>query len=165
MTLRRITDHPRFRGSLGPDHPAHDHVRYLESLSDAEGLIQGEPPEDDEMDLDVAELILEPEELMERAIKRRLQVGLSICRDCINMQDRRAWWKKLFFPEGVLPTDLLCKTFLRKQVRNPITGKEGYLPEGTHIPSHAFGQDPYPPCVCVNPSGTCRMFSPKITYR
>ena len=165
--VTNIRVHPRFRPKLDPDDPNFERDQYLR-WSDEGSLPPPVPVEDrdliDDTHLDMLEQLEERPPDKEPQM-RDLKIGLSVCRDCKFVTDRRSWWRRFFLPDNAQASDLFCMDFPRKRVRNPITGREGYLPEGTQIPSHAQAAEPVAPCHSVNPTGTCRYFQVKITYR
>lgn len=176
--MSNVTDirkHPKFRPKLDPDSPTYERDRYERHLNDSDV-----PPGDQDLmddtyfDLleerdpleDLEERPMEMQELLSKAGLGGAQMAqLSICSHCELKKDRRSWWRRFFLPDSATVMDLLCTAFPRKHVRNPITGRVGYLPEGTQISSHAQTKQAFAPCLVVNPIGTCRLFKPKITYR
>ena len=61
--------------------------------------------------------------------------------------------------------DLVCRAFPGMKAINPVTGKEGYIPQGSKVASLAEERHIYPRCALINVIGSCGLFKPKITYR
>jgi hypothetical protein len=160
-----IRRHPKFQGRLNPEDPNYERDQYLRYFD--EGAIRPPRPIEDCDQLDDLDALMDLEEREEKPVAtrtRQVQVGLSVCRDCSFKHDRRSWWRRFFLPDSAQATDLSCQAFARRLIRNPVTGREGYLPEGPQIPAYAQ-EEAFPRCILVNPIGTCAQFKPKITYR
>jgi hypothetical protein len=129
---------------MGPD-PTQEELDYLASLD-----FQADP----------LESLQTREEL-----KPKPEVLLSICAACEYKKDVRPRWKRFLFPNRAALEDLVCRAFPGTRAINPVTGKEGYIPQGTQIASLAEACHIYPRCGLVNVIGACGLFKPKITYR
>ena len=136
------SEHRLLMDEMGPD-PTKEELDYLASLD-----FQADPLEN----------LQTREEL-----KPKPEVRLSICADCEFKKDVRSRWKRFFSPNGAGINDLVCRAFPGMRVINPVTGKEGYLPQGTRIASMAEEHHVFPRCALVNVIGACGLFKPKIT--
>lgn len=156
-----IRDHPKWREKNEhrllmdemPSDPSQADLDYLASLDDQEdplGLHSRSPLED----LQTRE---EP--------KPEPKYLLSICVACEFKKDVRPRWRRFLFPNGAALEDLVCRAFPGMQAVNPVTGKEGYIPQGTQIASLAEEHHQFPRCGLINIIGACGLFKPKITYR
>lgn len=157
-----ISDHPRFQAPLDPKDPTYERDSYLRWW-DEEGQFLEEPPT--EAELEIRDPLEDLEERPEAKMPIQVPPSLSICRDCQFKIDNRPGWKRLLRPDSAQVSDLLCAAFPRKKSYNPITGREGFLPEGPLLPAAAQESEPFTRCLFVNPTGTCRLFRPKLTYR
>ena len=179
--MEKVTDirsHPKFRPKLDPDDPNYERDQYLEDL-DA-GLLPPPIPIPDHFlmedttipnhslmeEVDAADVLADLEEgPVEKVGVPTLATGLSICSECKYKIDFRPRWKRLLRP-GVKLWGLQCAQHPLKKCLNPITGEKGYLPEGIEVPAYATGSEQgFCNCLTLNPTGTCRLFKPKITYR